>query len=186
MKNWTKRRLLMFKMMFTFLSSNGGEKRAEMIKKSELFHKFGSNNYWHPKKVPADLSVVSIGNNVTVCADVDFITHDLTHLLFNQANVYDTTKDKARYYFDKIRIDDNVMIGAHSVIMYGVHVGSNSIVAAGSVVTKNVEPGTIVGGNPARVIGYTKKLFEKRINQQKDRNFDNNDTEAINSYFWSD
>ena len=78
------------------------------------------------------------------------------------------------------------MIGAHSVIMYGVHIKSNSIIAAGSVVTKDVEPGTIVGGNPARVIGETGKLFEKRMKLQEDRDFGNNDVEAISRYFWSE
>ena len=184
--NWMKRKILMLKLAFTFFNSNGGGKRAEIIKKSGLFYAFGENNYWHPNKIPADLSVVSIGSNVTVCADVDFVTHDLAFLLFNQSSYFDTSRNRAKYYFDKIVVDDDVMIGAHSVIMYGVHIKSNSIIAAGSVVTKDVESGTIVGGNPARIIGETAKLFEKRMKLQEDRDFGNNDIEAINRYFWSD
>lgn len=186
MTNWMKRKILMMKLAFTFFSSNGGFKRADIIKKSDLFHSFGENNYWHPNKIPADLSLVSIGNNVTVCADVDFVTHDLAFLLFNQSTNFDTTQTKAKYYFDKIEVDDDVMIGAHSVIMYGVHIKSNSIIAAGSVVTKDVESGTIVGGNPARVIGQTSKLFEKRMKIQDSRNFSNNDIASINKYFWGE
>ncbi len=51
-----------------------------------------------------------------------------------------------------IVIEDNVWIGAHSTILSGVKIGKNAIVAAGSVVTKDVLKNTIVGGVPARKI----------------------------------
>jgi acetyltransferase-like isoleucine patch superfamily enzyme len=51
-----------------------------------------------------------------------------------------------------IAIERNVWIAAGATIIGGVTVGENSAVAAGSVVTKNVPPNTLVGGNPARVI----------------------------------
>ena len=51
-----------------------------------------------------------------------------------------------------IVIERNVWIAAGATIIGGVTVGENSVVAAGSVVTKNVPPNTLVGGNPARVI----------------------------------
>ncbi|MCR2806591.1 acyltransferase [Paenibacillus soyae] len=54
--------------------------------------------------------------------------------------------------FAGIEIGDDVWIGAHAVILDGVTVGSHSIVAAGAVVTKDVPPYSIVGGNPAKVI----------------------------------
>jgi acetyltransferase-like isoleucine patch superfamily enzyme len=51
-----------------------------------------------------------------------------------------------------IVIERNVWIAAGATIIGGVTVGENSVVAAGSVVTKNVPPNTLVGGNPARII----------------------------------
>ncbi|MNO50823.1 Virginiamycin A acetyltransferase [compost metagenome] len=51
-----------------------------------------------------------------------------------------------------IRIGDDVWIGANAVIVDGVHIGSHSIIGAGAVVTKDVAPYSIIGGNPARLI----------------------------------
>jgi acetyltransferase-like isoleucine patch superfamily enzyme len=51
-----------------------------------------------------------------------------------------------------VTIGDHVWIGAGARIMPGVTVGKNAVVAAGSVVTKDVAPATLVGGNPARVL----------------------------------
>lgn len=50
-------------------------------------------------------------------------------------------------------IDDRVWIGYRAIILPGVTIGEGSVVAAGAVVSKNVEPFTIVAGNPARQIG---------------------------------
>ncbi|MBQ0004011.1 MAG: hypothetical protein KBT21_10810 [Treponema sp.] len=51
-----------------------------------------------------------------------------------------------------IKIEDDVWIGCNSIILRGITIGKASIVAAGSVVTKDVPPYTIVAGNPAKVI----------------------------------
>lgn len=52
----------------------------------------------------------------------------------------------------KIVVEDNVWIGANAVIIQGVRIGTGSIVGAGAVVTKDVEPYSVVGGVPARLI----------------------------------
>lgn len=59
-----------------------------------------------------------------------------------------------------IVIGNDAWIGRNSVIMSGVHIGDGAIIAAYSVVTKNVAPYTIVGGNPATVI---KKRFDEEL-----------------------
>ena len=60
-----------------------------------------------------------------------------------------------------VNIEDNVWIGANSVIVAGIHIGKNSVIAAGSVVVKNIPPFSIAAGNPARVI--------KKYNQKTKR-----------------
>jgi acetyltransferase-like isoleucine patch superfamily enzyme len=55
-----------------------------------------------------------------------------------------------------IRVEDDCWIASHAVVLAGVTVGRGSIVAAGSVVTKNVPPYSIVAGVPARVVGRRK------------------------------
>ncbi len=54
---------------------------------------------------------------------------------------------------DEVRLEDNVWIGSRSIILKGVTIEKDAVVAAGSVVTKNVIAGSIVAGNPARQVG---------------------------------
>lgn len=64
------------------------------------------------------------------------------------------------YTNGKIVVEDDVWIGEGATIMSGVKIGQGAIIAAGSVVTKDVPPYSIVGGNPAKVIKYR---FEQNI-----------------------
>ena len=53
-----------------------------------------------------------------------------------------------------VRIGDNCFIGAHSIVLPGVTIGDGCIVAAGSVVARNVPAGSLVAGNPARIVEH--------------------------------
>jgi len=57
------------------------------------------------------------------------------------------------YRLGDVHIGSGVMIGANTTILPGVTIGDGAVVSAGSLVHKDVEPGTFVGGNPIRVIG---------------------------------
>lgn len=63
--------------------------------------------------------------------------------------------------FGKVSIGNNCYIGAFSQIMPGVTIEDNVLVAAGSVVTKSVPKGYVVGGNPARIICTTASFIER-------------------------
>jgi acetyltransferase-like isoleucine patch superfamily enzyme len=61
------------------------------------------------------------------------------------------------YQTDAIVIEDDVFIGARSIILKGVRIGHGSIIGAGSVVTHDIPPMVIAGGNPAQVIRAIKE-----------------------------
>lgn len=70
----------------------------------------------------------------------------------------------------KVIIKDDVWVGYGSIIMSGVNLGIGSIVAAGSIVTKDVAPYTIVGGNPAKFIKY--RFDKTEIKEHEDILYD--------------
>jgi acetyltransferase-like isoleucine patch superfamily enzyme len=136
------------------------------LRKANIFGQFGENCYWFPRKLPAEPKNVILHNNVNVATEVYFCDHDVIHHMLNNVPEYAARLPKGHKYpykSYKIEIFDNVFIGAHSIIMGDVKIGPNAIVAAGSVVTKDVAPNTIVGGNPAKVISDMDRYISKRI-----------------------
>lgn len=79
---------------------------------------------------------------------------------------YNTTILAHEYLIEEYRLGDvvignEVMIGANSTILPGVTIGDGAIVSAGTLVHKDVPPGSFAGGNPMRII-YTKEELEER------------------------
>ncbi|HSX88751.1 MAG TPA: acyltransferase [Pseudomonas sp.] len=101
-----------------------------------------------------DPTLVRIGSNVTL-ADCTLLGHDGVIRILNAR--YDKKLDSV----GPIDIRDNCFIGYRAIIMPRVTIGPDSIVSAGAVVTKDVPPGMVVGGNPARVICTTDELVRK-------------------------
>lgn len=104
--------------------------------------------------------LIEIGDNVTIAGDVAFITHD---------NSVIKVVEEATDTVGKVKIGNNCFIGERSIILPGVTIADNTIVAAGSVVVKSVDKqGLIIGGNPARIIGnwddYSQKVQENCFN----------------------
>ena len=90
-----------------------------------------------------DLGGVDIGDDVMIGPNVSIIT---------SGHPIEPSQRRAAVTAKPIAIERNVWIAAGATIIGGVTVGENSVVAAGSVVTKDIPPNTLVGGNPARVI----------------------------------
>lgn len=90
-----------------------------------------------------DLGGLDIADDVMIGPNVNIITagHPLK-----------PSQRRAATIGKPIVIERNVWIATGATIVGGVTIGENSVVAAGSVVTRNVPPNTLVGGNPARVI----------------------------------
>lgn len=169
-------------MMIKMFLLRDGRKKAAFLKKSGIFHSFGENCSWTSFRLPSEPYLISIGNNVVITAGVRFITHDMLHQTIRVAG-YPCCSNHIHY--GKIEVLDNVMLGADCIIMPGVKIGPNAVVAAGSVVTKDVPEGSVVGGNPAKVIGNLKALAEKRYDEDMRYGF-NNTKEEIMAHFWGE
>lgn len=88
-------------------------------------------------------------------ADSDFHPIDPAQRLIDSkalAPFYEGRPERPKLETRPVRIADNVWIGMNAIILKGVSIGENSVVAAGSVVTKSVPSNVVVGGNPAVVV----------------------------------
>lgn len=93
---------------------------------------------------------IIIGNNVKLGADVIIFDSDMHSLNFLERR--NTLTDAINAKTGAIIIGDDVFIGTRSIVTKGVSIGNKSIVAAGSVVAKNIPENEIWGGNPAKFI----------------------------------
>lgn len=96
--------------------------------------------------VMSSASKISIGDNVLIGSGVLIMDSDAHPIHPKDRRNSNLIKTKP------VVIEENVFIGARSIIMKGVTIGRGSVVGAGSVVTQNVEAMTIVAGNPAKFL----------------------------------
>lgn len=102
--------------------------------------------------------LITLGENVYLTDGIRFITHDGGTLLFRK-------KEPDLEITKPITLGDNVYIGNNAIILPGVKIGSNAIVGAGSVVTKEVSDNSVVAGNPAKFIKSFDEYFYKLKNE---------------------
>lgn len=100
---------------------------------------------------PILCNIITIGKNVIIAPEAFILAHDAS-----------TKKALGYTKIGQVIIEDNVFIGARAVIMPGVTIGENSIIGAGSVVTKNVPSGVVVAGNPAKIIMNVDSYLNKK------------------------
>jgi len=105
---------------------------------------------------PSHCWLIEIGDDVTVAPRVHILCHDAS------------TKGFLGYTkIGKVKIGNNVFIGAESVILPGVTVGNRVIVGANSTVTKDIPDGMVVAGNPAKIICTTDTYLKKQEERMK-------------------
>lgn len=108
----------------------------------------GEKSFINDNCIINSLRKIKIGNNVSIGHNVLLIDHD-----------HDYKNDFKNFVKEEIIIGDNVWIGANVTILKGVHIGANSIIAAGSIITKDVECDTLIYNE--------KNIKEKKIKMNK-------------------
>ncbi|WP_313900642.1 acyltransferase [Edaphobacter flagellatus] len=107
--------------------------------------------------IVASATRIEIGDDVLIswgCTIVDHNSHAIgwTQRKHDVRDWYDGKKDWTPVEIKPVKIGNKSWLGLNVIILKGVEIGEGAIVAAGSVVVKNVPAWTIVGGNPAKVI----------------------------------
>lgn len=116
-----------------------------------------------------DVAKVIIGDNCMLAPNVAIYTAGHP--------VHPVSRNSLYEYGISVTIGDNVWIGGNTVILPGVHIGSNTVIGAGSVVTKDIPDWVVAAGNPCRVI---RQITEAdREYYYRDRKFDEETLEEI-------
>lgn len=123
---------------------------------------FGNNVYVGPGANFDGIGGLTINDNVIIAPEVTIMTRnhyfdgdDLRSLPFDN-----------RVIIKSVKIEKNVWIGRQVIILPGITIGEGAVIAAGSVVTKNVAPLTVVGGNPAKELKKRNSaIYEKLANE---------------------
>ena len=132
--------------------------RVKWLRKHKKFDLLGNHVHFQPRKYPTDAQRVKIHDNVAIAADVEFTAHDIIHWVF------DGMAGKREYseYRGCIEVHENVFIGAGTRVLGDVSIGPNAIIAANSLVNRDVPAGEVWGGVPARRIGSFEELRATR------------------------
>lgn len=132
----------------------------------------GKNFFANYNCTIVDVAKVKIGDNCQLAPNVAIYTAGHP--------IHPVSRNSAYEYGIEVTIGDNVWIGGSTVIVPGVHIGSNTVIGAGSVVTKDIPDWVVAAGNPCRVI---REISEKdRKFYFKDRVFDEEAWAAIEKF----
>ena len=101
----------------------------------------------------AEPYLVTLGKNVHISRNASFVCHDGSTLPFRK-DIPDLELAA------EIRVGDNIFIGTGAIILAGVTIGSDCVVGAHAVVTKDVPDGSIVAGNPAKILKRTQDFIQ--------------------------
>jgi len=111
------------------------------------------------------INFIRIGKYCSIARNVSFQeyyhhTSRLSTYMINE-KIFELEEGSDLISKGEIILGNDVWIGTHCVVLSGVNIGNGAVVAANSVVNKDVPPYTIVGGNPAKILGY--RFDEKTI-----------------------
>lgn len=161
-----------------------GKNRARFLKKIKYFYSQGDKCEFYITRFGTEPYLIKIHNNVEIASGVKLITHDDSISMVKRISEFKHSLDSV----GPIEIFDDSFIGSNSVIMPNVKIGPRSIVAAGSIVTKDVEEGTVVAGIPARKISSFEDFLDKKLKLSQDYPWIKSSTKDVKqsriNHFW--
>jgi acetyltransferase-like isoleucine patch superfamily enzyme len=128
---------------------------ADYLKKRGDLHSQGKNCFISKAANISDPYLTSIGDNVWITSGCQILCHDASVIMINVAK---------KGHLDRvgpIRIKDNSFIGNNAIVLPDITIGSNTIIGAGSVVTKDVPDNSVYAGTPSRRICDFEEYVQK-------------------------
>ena len=148
--------LLLFRMqrlIFMFLPN---AQRIRLLRSQGV--KIGRDCLVHTPYFGVEPYLVEIGDHVAISSGTEFITHDAVGWLF---------QDHLHWgLYGAVRVGSNTFFGMNCTILPGTTIGSDCVIGAGSVVRGNIPDGSVVMGNPARVVMTTALLKQLSLNHR--------------------
>ena len=142
---------------FRFLILKDGFARADFLRKHNYLAGIGEDVIYYSRIFPADAKLLKIGSHVDIATNVRFLGHDGINRILSAMYSQNYTRTHGC-----IEVGNYVFIGSDSIILPNIRIGDNTIIGAGSIVTKDLEPGFIWGGVPAKRIGVFQDLIDRR------------------------
>ena len=120
--------------------------------------KIGRDCLIHTPYFSTEPYLIEIGDHVAISSGVEFITHDAAGWMFPD--------HPHMGLFGSIKVGDNTFFGLNCTILPGTTIGADCVIGAGSVVRGNIPDGSVVMGNPARVVMTTALLKQLSLNHR--------------------
>jgi len=134
---------------------------ADYLKKKDFLHSQGKNCFISKSANIPDPYLTSIGDNVWITSGCQLLCHDASVIMIN------IIKSGHLDRVGPIIIGDSSFIGNNVIVLPGITIGSNTIIGAGSVVTKDIPENSVYAGAPARFICTFKEYVQKIENNAR-------------------
>lgn len=124
----------------------------------------GDNVYFGYGGVYYGFGGIKIGSGTIIAHKVEILTRNHNY----DSDILNSIPYDKVYILKPVIIEENVWVGSHVLITPGVSIGEGAVIGMGAVLTKDVPPYAVVGGNPAKIIKYrNKEKYEQLKSENK-------------------